>query len=61
MKIKITTKLIKWLETNHAGQHCLKYWVLSRIIASTRKNRVEAIEISKEEANVIPDRFLKAV
>ena len=68
MTIKITDELIEYLELNHAGQHCLKYWVLSRIVVVLRLNKwtpeghyTDTINISEEEANAIPDRFLKAV
>jgi len=56
-KIKITRKLIKYLEENHGGLHCKKYWVLSRIVAKKDNNGI--IEISEEECLSIPKRFLE--
>lgn len=57
MTIKITDKLMKYLERNHSGQHCPLYWVLSRSIVQV-KNKNNSIEISEWEYNAIPNKYL---
>lgn len=64
MTIKITEKLMKYLRSNHAGQHCPKYWVLSRCTAQLRVRSFcselnTTMTISEYEMDNIPDRYLE--
>jgi hypothetical protein len=60
MIIKIVPSLYAYLRDNHAGQHCPKYAVLSRIVQAQR-NGLKIMAISKHEADSIPDEYLIAV
>ena len=64
MKIKITEELMKYLRLNHAGQHCPKYWVLSRCTAQLNirlfcSDLDRTMTISEYEMDNIPDRYLE--
>ena len=60
MIIQITPSLYAYLRDNHAGQHCPKYAVLSRMVQANRFN-LKIMSISKHEADSIPDEYLVKV
>ena len=60
MIIKITPSLYAYLSDHHAGQHCPKYAVLSRMVQAQRF-KLKIMSISKYEADAIPDEYLVKV
>ena len=60
MIIRITPTIYAYLRDHHAGQHCPKYAVLSRMVQAQRF-KLTIMSISKHEADAIPDEYLVKV